>query len=287
MSGLIVGLVGTALTAGISIYQGVDAKRKGKAASNQASALLAEAKKNLELNPYEEMSVNLKASDRSRDAMRGLSAQGGLGTFDQRMSPGQRALNSLMTQEQQVQASEIKQEQDLEKLVAKEDTGIKDALASINIGQVKQKNDAAAGFEQQGDALIASGIATTAAGVGTAIGQSARSKRPTNQALKGLDQSAVGTDATGAKFDYGTSKDMANNLYEASQDANFDWSTNVPADLYTTGIQKGFADKLKANPQFAGEMKALFGGNEMPTDKDFNTFMSSQFLPYEIQAMYK
>ncbi len=287
MSGLIVGLVGTAITAGISIYQGVDAKRKSKAASNQADALLAEAKKNLEINPYEDLEVNLTASDRSRDAMRSMSAQGGLGVFDQRMSPGQRALNSLMSQEQQIQGAEIKQQQDIDKLIAKEETGIKDAMASINIGQAKQKNEAAAGLEQQGDALIASGLATTAAGVGTAIGESARSQRPMNQSLKGLDKSGSGTDAAGQAFDYGSGNTMATALHDASKGQNFDWSSNTPADLYTSGLQKGFDAKLKANPGFQKEWDALYAGGNTPTDKEFNKFMSQQFLPYEIQAMYK
>lgn len=287
MAAILVGLIGTAVTAGITIYQGVDAKQKAKAASNQANALLAEAKKNLEKNPYEELSVNLTASERSRDAMRGLSAQGGLGTFDQRMSPGQRALNSLMKQEQQIQGSEIKQQQDLEKLVAKEDTAIKDAQASINIGQAKQQREAATQMEADAQAMFGQAAATTAAGVGTAIGQSARSKQPVNSSLRGLDRSATGTDASGAKFDYGGSINMASELYDASQATGFDWTTNAVTDPYTSGMQQGFYNKLQANPGFQKEFDATFGGTTMPTKNQFNDFMARNFLPYEIQAMYK
>lgn len=287
MSAILVGLIGTAVTAGITIYQGVDAKQKAKAASNQANALLAEAKKNLEKNPYEELSVNLTASERSRDAMRGLSAQGGLGTFDQRMSPGQRALNSLMSQEQQIQGSEIKQQQDLEKLVAKEDTAIKDAQASINIGQAKQQREAATQMEADAQAMFGQAAATTAAGVGTAIGQSARSKQPLNSSLRGLDRSASGVDAAGNKFDYGDASQMGKNLYDASQVTGFDWTSNTAADSYTSGMQQGFYNKLQANPGFQKEFDATFGGTNPVTNKQMQDFMARNFLPYEIQAMYK
>ena len=287
MSAILVGLIGTAITAGITIYQGVDKKQKAKAATNQANALVAEAQKNLEKNPYEDLSVNLTASERSRDAMRGLSAQGGLGTFDQRMSPGQRALNSLMNQEQQIQGSEIKQQQDLEKLVAKEDAAIKDAQASINIGQAKQQRDAATQMEADAQAMFGQAAATTAAGVGTAIGQSARSKQPVNSSLRGLDRSASGVDASGNKFDYGSSINMASELYDASQVTGFDWATNAGTDPYTSGMQQGFYNKMQANPAFKKEFEATFGGTTMPTKNQFNDFMASNFLPYEIQAMYK
>lgn len=287
MSAILVGLIGTAVTAGITIYQGVDAKQKAKAASNQANALLAEAQKNLEKNPYEELSVNLTASERSRDAMRGLSAQGGLGTFDQRMSPGQRALNALMGQEQQIQASEIKQQQDLEKLVAKEDTAIKDAQASMNIGQAKQQRDAATQMEADAQAMFGQAAATTAAGVGTAIASSARSKQPLNSSLRGLDRSASGVDAAGNKFDYGDSAQMGQALYDASKGTGFDWTSNTGNDFYTSGMQQGFYNKLQANPAFQKEFDATFGGNNMVSQKQMQDFMARNFLPYEIQAMYK
>ena len=43
MSAILVGLIGTAVTAGITIYQGIDRKQQAKAATNQANALVAEA----------------------------------------------------------------------------------------------------------------------------------------------------------------------------------------------------------------------------------------------------
>ena len=287
MAAILVGLIGTAITAGITIYQGVDKKQKAKAATNQANALVAEAQKNLEKNPYEDLSVNLTASERSRDAMRGLSAQGGLGTFDQRMSPGQRALNSLMNQEQQIQGSEIKQQQDLEKLVAKEDAAIKDAQASINIGQAKQQRDAATQMEADSQAMFGQAAATTAAGVGTAIGQSARSQQPLNSSLRGLDRSASGVDAAGVKFDYGDASQMGQALYDASQNTGFDWTSNTPTDFYTSGMQQGFYNKLQANKGFQKEFDATFGGNNVVSQKQMQDFMARNFLPYEIQAMYK
>ena len=92
MSGVIVGIVGTVIGAGISIAQGVSAKRKQKAAELQADRLLQETKDQIDVNPYEELDVNLMASERSRDLLRAGVAQQGLGSFDQRQPPGQRAL---------------------------------------------------------------------------------------------------------------------------------------------------------------------------------------------------
>lgn len=284
MSAILVGLIGTAVTAGISIYNGVDQNRMAKAARNQATNLLSEAKKNLSKNAYEEMSVNLKASDRSRDTLRSMQAQGGLGTFDQRMSPGQRALDSLMKAEQGIQQSEISQEAKIEKMVADEETASQDAIASLEVGGAKQATESAAGLEAGAQAAFTQGLVTTAAGVGTAIGDSARSQRPMNQSLKGLDKSSkgkVGND----KFDYGDANTMASKLHTASGAQGFDWATNVSTDPYTAGIQQGFQSKIANNPGFQASWDQLYAGGKTPTSQEFNKFMSTEFLPYEIQAM--
>jgi len=287
MSAILVGLIGTAITAGISIYNGVDQNRKAKAARNQAANLLSEAKKNLSKNAYEEMSVNLKASERSRDQLRSMQAQGGLGTFDQRMSPGQRALDSLMKAEQGVQQSEISQEAKIEKMVADEETASQDAIASLEVAGAKQATESAAGMQAASDAAFTQAGVTAAAGIGTAIGDSARSQRPMKQSLKGLDRSSSGKDATGVKFDYGDANTMASNLYTNAAGQNFDWATNTANDQYTAGIQQGFQSKIANNPGFQASWDKLYAGGKIPTQKEFNTFMSTEFLPYEIQAMFK
>lgn len=285
MSAILVGLIGTAVTAGISIYNGVAQNRKAKAARNQATNLLSEAKKNLSKNAYEELSVNLKASDRSRDTLRGFQAQGGLGTFDQRMSPGQRALDSLMKAEQGIQQSEISQEAKIEKMVADEETASQDAIASLEVAGAKQATESAAGMQAASDAAFTQAGVTAAAGIGTTIGASARSKRPMNQSLRGLDRSSSGKDAAGVKFDYGDANTMASKLHTSAASGNFDWATNTDTDLYTSGIQQGFQSKIANNPGFQASWDKLYAGNKTPTPKEFNQFMSREFLPYEIQAM--
>ena len=285
MSAILVGLIGTAVTAGISIYNGVDQNRKAKAARNQATNLLSEAKKNLSKNAYEELSVNLKASERSRDQLRSMQAQGGLGTFDQRMSPGQRALDSLMKAEQGIQQSEISQEAKIEKMVADEETASQDAIASLEVGGAKQATESAAGLQAGAQAAFTQAGLTTAAGIGTAIGASARSKRPMNQSLRGLDRSSSGK-VGNVKFDYGDANTMASRLHTNAASGNFDWTTNSALDQYTSGIQQGFQSKIANNPGFQASWDKLYAGGN-PTSKEFNQFMSTEFLPYEIQAMYK
>ena len=64
--------------------------------------------------------------------------------------------------------------------------------------------------------------------------------------------------------------------------------TNAGTDPYTSGMQQGFYNKMQANPAFQKEFDATFGGNHYANKEiSCNDFMASNFLPYEIQAMYK
>ena len=282
MSGVIVGIVGTVIGAGISIAQGVSAKRKQKAAELQADRLLQETKDQIDVNPYEELDVNLMASERSRDLLRAGVAQQGLGSFDQRQPPGQRALDALMKGEMAIQNKEIDRLEKIEKAIADRDTDIADTTASVLTAQTKQMNEQAAATGAAADAAFAQAGITASLGAANAIAGMQRSDFKQNQQLRRLDKASGEGGLSGLATEYAAGlKDARGGQAIPNLTATQNYQGKGINPAFQTGLDEAFA----ANPTFQQEFIETYKAG-IPTSDQLSDLFGKYLQPEQIEGLY-
>ena len=164
MSGLILGLSGLAVTAtttAISFSQAAAEKRKEQVANRKAAEMMMEARKRLDINVMDELSINKEAYELQSDAMltQGATAlqaaqEGSARSAAAAAGRVQMAQNAAQAEIRSSMSTEVKE---LEKLSADEEARLLDVGMQLDLGEVEgaqlvAANSAArsAAAEQQG-----------------------------------------------------------------------------------------------------------------------------------------
>lgn len=188
-----VGLAVTAATTAISFAQAAEQSDKKKKAEESAAAAMMEARKKLDVNYYEQLSIQKEPYELAR---RELLSQGALAT--QQLAEGDpRALAAGVGRVQLAQqmgqekvATAMQQEQTaLEKLVTGEDSRLRDLGAQLDLQEVVGAQQAMSDAERAESMAVQQGLA----GVTSMVGQVASlaplySKTPGAKSFNRLDK---------------------------------------------------------------------------------------------------
>lgn len=165
-----IGLGVTALNTGFSFAQAATQKKEQKRAENEAQKYLAEARKKLDVNFYEQLGIQKEPYELQREAM--LSAGGQLieaGVESERGAAATAGRVYMGQQEGQRQiASAMGQEMlALDKLVTAEESRLRDAQATLDVREATGSQKAASIAEGRSADALLSGMQ----GVGSMAGQ--------------------------------------------------------------------------------------------------------------------
>jgi len=164
MSGLILGLSGLAVTAtttAISFSQAAAEKRKSQVANRKAAEMMMEARKRLDINVMDELSINKEAYELQSDAMltQGATAlqaaqEGSARGAAAAAGRVQMAQNAAQAEIRSSMSTEVKE---LEKLSADEEARLLDVGMQLDLGEVEgaqlasvNSAERSAAAEQQG-----------------------------------------------------------------------------------------------------------------------------------------
>ena len=164
----------SAIGAGMSFAQASRNRKLQLEAEAAAEQALSDAKKKLEVNYYDQLSVPMKAYELERDAIMATAAQaieagreserGGVATAGRIQMAAQDA--------QQKQAADIEQQlMDLEKLSATEDSRLAGKMSEILLAESTGAQQAAADYQNMAAQSMQAGFGAITQGLGTALGR--------------------------------------------------------------------------------------------------------------------
>jgi hypothetical protein len=161
----IAGVAAAAISTGTSISQANKAAKERVKARKQAEKAMEEAKRETEIMPMQELSLNLAAYEQSREAQqRGIQQVMSQAALDPRQAAavGGRAMMAGIEGERGIRAEQAKEMFELEKIKATERAEASNARKELAIGEVEGAQaaaaDAAARQRQAQTAAIAAGI---------------------------------------------------------------------------------------------------------------------------------
>jgi hypothetical protein len=161
----IAGVAAAAISTGTSISQANKAAKERVKARKQAEKAMEEAKRETEIMPMQELSLNLAAYEQSREAQqRGIQQVMSQAALDPRQAAavGGRAMMAGIEGERGIRADQAKEMFELEKIKATERAEASNARKELAIGEVEGAQaaaaDAAARQRQAQTAAIAAGI---------------------------------------------------------------------------------------------------------------------------------
>lgn len=161
----IAGVATAAISAGTSIAQANKAAKEKAKARKQAERAMAEAKKEIERMPMQELSLNLAAYEQQREDQQRTIQQVMSqveGDARQAAAMGVRALMAGVEGARKIRADQAKEQFELDKLKAEERQQASEALKELAVGEAEGAQaaaaDAAARQRQAQQAAIAAGI---------------------------------------------------------------------------------------------------------------------------------
>ena len=161
----VVGVVGAGVSIGMSVSQANKAASDRRKAQKQAEKALEEAKRETEIMPMQELSLNLAAYEQSREAQqRGIQQVMSQAELDPRQAAavGGRAMMAGIEAERGIRAAQAKETLDLEKIKATERAEASKAREKLALGEAEGAQaaaaDAAGRQRQAQQAAIAAGI---------------------------------------------------------------------------------------------------------------------------------
>ena len=161
----IAGVAAAAISTGTSISQANKAAKERVKARKQAEKAMEEAKRETEIMPMQELSLNLAAYEQSREAQqRGIQQVMSQAALDPRQAAavGGRAMMAGIEGERGIRADQAKEMFELEKIKATERAEASDKLANLSLAEAEGAQaaaaDAAARQRQAQTAAIAAGI---------------------------------------------------------------------------------------------------------------------------------
>tara|TARA_R100000278_G_scaffold123248_1_gene112236 strand:- start:2384 stop:3139 length:756 start_codon:yes stop_codon:yes gene_type:complete len=161
-------IVGTALSAastGLSFAQYSKQNKAQKEAEAAAEKAMKDARAKLEENVFKGLDINLKSFERERDALAGVGAQ--LVTAGQEAERGAaatagRVAMAATQQAQNIQDREIDALENLERLIAAEESALQKARVDLDLGEVQGAQLAARDAERNKNLALASGVQSLA-----------------------------------------------------------------------------------------------------------------------------
>jgi len=163
-------LIAAGVGAGMSFYQAAQQRKLIDEANASAEKYMTEARKQLDVNYYDQLSINKSPYEAEREALMATGATaiqagremgrditGVVGRVQMAQQQGQQDITNRMIQEQQ----------QLERLQAEEDSRLAKAKANLDLGEVAGAQRAAADAEAIRNSQIQSGVGAIAqAGLG-------------------------------------------------------------------------------------------------------------------------
>jgi|DEB0MinimDraft_6_1074348.scaffolds.fasta_scaffold32385_3 hypothetical protein len=168
----VVGVVGAGVSIGMSVSQANKAAADRRKAQKQAKKAMDEARKETEIMPMQELSLNLAAYEQSREAQqRGVQQVMSQAALDPRQAAavGGRAMMAGIEAERGIRASQAKETLDLEKIKATERAEASDARKELAIGEAEGAQAAAADAVARQTAATQAAVQAGVEGLGSAM----------------------------------------------------------------------------------------------------------------------
>lgn len=203
MSGLFLGIGGLAVSIGssaLSFGQAGAARRQQQEAEIRAERMMAEARKKLEVNVYEELGINKEVYNIEREKVleQGAAATQAVVEGDARGAAAGVGRVQLGVQEGQanVRAAQEQEANKIEKMIADEDSRLRDLSVNMDLQEVEGAQMAAANAEQRAEAAKMQGIQSA----GAALQQGLSFVPLFNQNIKGQRAAVGDMDFSGDEF---------------------------------------------------------------------------------------
>ena len=168
----VVGVVGAGVSIGMSVSQANKAAADRRKAQKQAKKAMDEARKETEIMPMQELSLNLAAYEQSREAQqRGAQQVMSQAALDPRQAAavGGRAMMAGIEAERGIRASQAKETLDLEKIKATERAEASEARKELAIGEAEGAQAAAADASARQTAATQAAVQAGVEGLGSAM----------------------------------------------------------------------------------------------------------------------
>ena len=169
----VVGVVGAGVSIGMSVSQANKAAADRRKAQKQAKKAMDEARKETEIMPMQELSLNLEAYEQSREAQQravqeAVSAGQQAGSRDLASITG-RAMMSGIEAERGIRAAQAKETLDLEKTKATERAEASEARKELALGEAEGAQAAAADAAARQTAATQAAVQAGVEGLGSAM----------------------------------------------------------------------------------------------------------------------
>jgi hypothetical protein len=204
MSGLFLGIGGLAVSIGssaMSFGQAGAARREREAAQIRAEKMMAEARKKLEVNVFDELSVNKEVYNIEREKIleQATGATQAVVEGDERGAAAGVGRVQLATQEGQgkIRAAQEQEVNKLEKLQADEDSRLRDMNVKLDLQEVEGAQMAAADAGRRAEAAKMQGIQSA----GAALQQGLSMVPLFSQNIGGQRKAVADMDFSDASFD--------------------------------------------------------------------------------------
>ena len=162
MTGIIAGLAIAAIGTGASFAQAAAAKRAERDAESKADMMMRTARKRLDINYFEELSIKKEPYELQREALlqQGATALQAAQEGDQRgvAATAGRLQQAQTAAQGQVRTAMGQELTALDKAVAEEDSRLRDLNVQLDLGEIAGAQQAAADAEQRAQAQTAQGI---------------------------------------------------------------------------------------------------------------------------------
>jgi hypothetical protein len=169
----VVGVVGAGVSIGMSVSQANKAAADRRKAQKQAKKAMEEARRETEIMPMQELSLNLAAYEQSREAQQravqeAVSAGQQAGSRDLASITG-RAMMAGIEAERGIRASQAKETFDLEKIKATERAEASEARKELALGEAEGAQAAAADAAARQTAATQAAVQAGVEGLGSAM----------------------------------------------------------------------------------------------------------------------
>ncbi len=169
----VVGVVGAGVSIGMSVSQANKAAADRRKAQKQAKKAMDEARKETEIMPMQELSLNLEAYEQSREAQQravqeAVSAGQQAGSRDLASITG-RAMMSGIEAERGIRAAQVKEQFNLDKIKATERAEASEARKELALGEAEGAQAAAADAAARQTAATQAAVQAGVEGLGSAM----------------------------------------------------------------------------------------------------------------------
>lgn len=168
----VVGVVGAGVSIGMSVSQANKAAADRRKAQKQAKKAMEEARRETEIMPMQELSLNLAAYEQSREAQqRGVQQVMSQAALDPRQAAavGGRAMMSGIEAERGIRAAQARETLDLEKIKATERAEASKARETLALGEAEGAQAAAADAAARQTAATQAAVQAGVEGLGSAM----------------------------------------------------------------------------------------------------------------------